>query len=213
MCEKLAEKSCFAFTTELASSAPVPGGGGAAALAGALGAALGSMAGRLTAPKPSFADRAELIHSLVSRADDLRGELLRLIDADAAGFYPLSRAYSTPKDNPNRAEILRSATLTACTAPFQMVEKLAACVALLEQLRDNCSKLLLSDLGCAAALCGAALESAAMNVFVNTKSLPGDREAETMKIRTVQLLEEYLPRARSLSKDITAKLMEVNEHG
>ena len=208
MNEKLTEKSCLAFAGELASSAPVPGGGGAAALTGALGAALGAMAGRLTADKPSFSSQAEEIKALVLRAEALGQELLRLVDADAEGFFPLSRAYSLPKGDPSRAEVLRRATLTACTAPVRMVEVLADCVALLEALRNNCSKLMLSDLGCAAALCGGALEAAAMNVYVNTRSLPEDGEAWVLKTRTARLLEEYRPRARRLSEEITAILME-----
>lgn len=208
MNEKLTEKSCLAFAGELASSAPVPGGGGAAALTGALGAALGAMAGRLTADKPSFAPKAEEIRALVLRAEALRQALLGLVDADAEGFLPLSGVYSLPKDDPNRAALLRTATLTACAAPARMAEVLADCVSLLEALRHNCSKLMLSDLGCAAALCGGALEAAAMNVFVNTRSLPEDGEARRLKTRTARLLEEYRPRARRLSEEITAILME-----
>ena len=98
MNENLTEKSCMDFCAALASSAPVPGGGGAAALAGALAAALCAMAARLTASKPAFADRAGELNGLIARADALRGALLRLIDADAEGFAPLSKAYAIPKD-------------------------------------------------------------------------------------------------------------------
>lgn len=213
MTEKLSEKSCAAFSEALASSAPVPGGGGAAALAGALAAALCAMAGRLTASKPAFADRAGELNSLIARADALRLSLLRLIDADAEGFVPLSKAYAIPKDEPGRAETLRQATLSACKAPAEMMEALAGCTALLETLLQHCSRLMLSDVGCAAALCAGALEAAAMNVFVNTKSLKGDTEADAVALRTSRLLDDCLPRARAVSRQVLSLLREEGKNG
>lgn len=213
MTEKLSEKSCVAFSEALASSAPVPGGGGVAALAGALAAALCAMAGRLTASKPAFADRAGELNSLIARADALRLSLLRLIDADAEGFVPLSKAYAIPKDEPGRAESLRRATLAACKAPAEMMEALAECTALLETLLQHCSRLMLSDVGCAAALCAGALEAAAMNVFVNTKSLKGDTEADAVALRTSRLLDDCLPRVRAVSRQVLSLLREEGENG
>ena len=213
MTENLSEKRCMDFCAALASDAPVPGGGGAAALTGALAAALCAMAGRLTMSKPAFADRAGEINALVTRADDLRRRLLRLIDADAAGFLPLSSAYAIPKDEPDRAETLRRATLSACKAPAEMLEALAQCTVLLETLLQNCSRMMLSDVGCAAALCAGALEAAAMNVFVNTKSLKGDQEAEALELHVSQLLDDCLPRARAVSRQVLSLLREEGKNG
>lgn len=213
MNENLSEKSCMDFCAALASDAPVPGGGGAAALSGALAASLCAMAARLTMSKPAFADRAGEINALVTQADDLRLRLLRLIDGDAEGFLPLSQAYSIPRDQPDRAETLRRATLAACQAPAEMMEALAQCTALLETLLQNCSRLMLSDVGCAAALCAGALEAAAMNVFVNTKSLKGDPEAEALALRVSRLLDDCLPRARAVSGQVLALLREEGKNG
>ena len=213
MIENFSEKSCAAFSEALASSAPVPGGGGAAALAGALAAALCAMAGRLTASKPAFADRAAELNSLIARADTLRLSLLRLIDADAEVFVPLSKAYAIPKDEPGRAETLRQATLAACKAPAEMMEALAECTALLETLLQHCSRLMLSDVGCAAALCAGALEAAAMNVFINTKSLKGDTEADAVALHTSRLLDDCLPRARAVSRQVLSMLREEGKNG
>ncbi|MDR2664773.1 MAG: cyclodeaminase/cyclohydrolase family protein, partial [Oscillospiraceae bacterium] len=91
------------FANALASSSPTPGGGGAAALAGALGVALGSMVGSLTLGKKKYADVQGDIERIMESAAALRGELLALIDGDAAAFEPLSRAYGIPKDDPSRA--------------------------------------------------------------------------------------------------------------
>lgn len=213
MSNHFAEKSCADFSAALASAAPVPGGGGAAALVGALAASLCAMAGRLTASKPAFADRADEISGLVCRADALRRSLLALIDGDAEGFYPLSQAYSLSREEPGRADTLRRATLAACAAPMHMVEELAACTELLEDMLCNCSRLMLSDVGCAAALCAGALESAAMNVFVNTRSLPGDAEGAELAGRTARLLEDCLPRARAVSAQVLAALREERGNG
>ena len=96
------EKNIDKFLAELASSAPTPGGGGAAALCGALGIALGNMVGSLTLGKKKYADVQEDITALNSRAEALRADFAALIDADAEAFAPLSRAYSIPKDAPAR---------------------------------------------------------------------------------------------------------------
>ena len=213
MSEKLFEKSCIDFCAALASDAAAPGGGGAAALAGALAASLCAMAGRLTGSKPAFADRAGEINDLVTRADSLRLSLLRLIDADAEGFTPLSKAYAIPKGEPGRAETLRRATLAACKAPAEMMEALADCTALLESLLQNCSPIMRSDVGCAAALCAGALEAAAINVFVNTKSLKGDPEAEAVALRASRLLDSFQPRARAVSSQVLSLLREEGKNG
>lgn len=213
MTENFSEKNCMDFCAALASEAPVPGGGGAAALSGALAASLCAMAARLTMSKPAFADRAGEINALVTRADDLRLRLLRLIDGDAEGFLPLSQAYSIPENDPDRTETLRRATFCACKAPAEMMEALAQCTALLEALLQNCSRLMLSDVGCAAALCAGALEAAAMNVFVNTKSLKGDPEADALALRVSRLLDDCLPRARAVSGQVLSQLREEGKNG
>lgn len=200
---RMKEKSCAVFMEALASPAPVPGGGGAAALCGALGASLGAMAARL-----SRKGQEELCESLAARADALRERLLALIDADAAGFAPLAAAYAIPKDEPGRADRLREATVTACRAPLEMMETVAAAVRLLGELRPVCKRLLLSDLGCAASLCAAALDCASMNVYVNTRTLHGVPEGEAMAAHADALRAELLPETAALSGEVLNWLRE-----
>ncbi|MCI9119835.1 MAG: cyclodeaminase/cyclohydrolase family protein, partial [Flavonifractor sp.] len=95
-------KSCRDFVAVLASDAPAPGGGGAAALAGALGTALGSMVGALTVGKRRYAAVESEINALMARCRALQEELLDQVPADAEGFLPLARAYGIPKDDPSR---------------------------------------------------------------------------------------------------------------
>lgn len=166
------------------------------------------MAARLTAGRKKYADRAGQLDEITRRADELRRRLLALIVEDAEGFAPLAAAYSLPKDNPKNAAILRDAVLKACEAPAEMLRCSAAAVELLEQARLLSSPLLLSDVGCGAALARAAITSAAMNVFVNTKMLPGDPESEYRKEEALRLRAEFLPRAEAIAEFVTARLTE-----
>lgn len=171
-------RSLSEFTAQLASAQPAPGGGGAAALAGALAASLAAMAANVTAANPRYADRHDALATLAASCDAQRTTLLALIDADAAGFLPLQRAYAIPKDDPTRAARLADAAHTACLAPLAMLEHCEQVALLLPAALSTASPLLYSDVGCAAALCSAAAEAAEPNVLVNTGLLaPDDRTA------------------------------------
>lgn len=206
MIENLTELTGAEFTARLASKAPVPGGGGAAALCGALGAALCAMAARLSA------GRDARLEELAGRADALRAALLALVDADAEGFAPLSAAYAIPREAPGRTEALREATLTACRAPMEMLRRGAETVELLEELHTLCKSLLLSDVGCAASLARAAMESAALNVFVNTRALP-EADALPLEAEADALLADCLPRAEAVAAAVAAALRKERSHG
>ena len=165
-------RSLSEFTAQLASAQPAPGGGGAAALAGALAASLAAMAANVTAANPRYADRHDALATLAASCDAQRTTLLALIDADAAGFLPLQRAYAIPKDDPTRAARLADAAHTACLAPLAMLEHCEQVALLLPAALSTASPLLRSDVGCAAAL------AAELNVLVNTGLLaPDDRTA------------------------------------
>ena len=115
-------ESCRRFVEVLASDAPAPGGGGAAALVGAIGTALGNMVGSLTVGKKKYADVQEEILDLKAKCDALQKELLDQVEADDKGFVPLAKAYGIPKDDPNRDTILEEATVTACAVPMHIME-------------------------------------------------------------------------------------------
>ena len=135
MPDSLANLSCRAFSEQLFSKAPVPGGGGAAALIGSLAAALGAMAANLTIGKKKFLPFEEDHRRIIAETDRLRMRLLTLMDEDAAAFEPLSRVYSLDKSSPGYSEKLTAATLTACKAPFEMMECCCTLIALLEAFR------------------------------------------------------------------------------
>lgn len=167
------------FTAQLASAQPAPGGGGAAALTGALAASLTAMAANVTAANPRYAERSDALHSLIDACETQRTTLLALIEADAAGFLPLQKAYAIPRTDPDRAAKLAAAAQTACLAPLAMLEHCVQTALLLTAALETASPLLRSDVGCAAALCRAAAEAAAMNVFVNTGLLTLDERTVT----------------------------------
>ncbi len=204
--ERLTEKSCAAFAEALASKASVPGGGGAAALAGALGAALCSMVGNFTVGKKKYAAVEDDIKAMLAKGETLRLRLLELVDADAEAFEPLSRAYAIPKDDPTHDTVLEEATLNACAAPVEMVERCAGVIDLLEEMMLKGSKMLISDVGCGALLAKAAMESAAMNVFINTKSMKDRGKAIELEKKVDALLQKYRIRADCVVEGVTHQI-------
>lgn len=186
-----AQASCTEFISSLASSAPVPGGGGAAALVGAIGTALGNMVGSLTVGKKKYADVEAEIRALQVECDSLQRELLDQIAADAEGFAPLARAYGIPKDNPDRARILEEATIVACRVPVHIMELCCKALDAIAVFAEKGSRLAVSDAGCAAVCVKAALQAASLNVFINTKTLQDRALAEEMNARCLDMLDSY----------------------
>ena len=199
--DKMMEKSCQEFATLLAAKKSVPGGGGAAAYVGALGAALCSMVGNFTTGKKAYADVEVDVQSMIYRAGKVRERLLELVDEDAEAFYPLSRAYGIPKDDPTRATVLEEATKAACVAPMEMMRQICRSIDLLEEMGQKGSKMLVSDVGCGALLARAALEAASMNVFINTKSLQDRDYALMLEAECDAMLATYGPKAEAVAAD------------
>ncbi len=206
MGERLTERSCASFAEVLAAKESVPGGGGAAALVGALGVALGSMVGNFTTGKKRYADVEDDIRRMLADGEAIRLTLLELVEEDAAGFYPLSQAYGIPKEDPTRAQVLEDATKNACAAPVEMMRQIAKAIELLEEMGEKGSRMLLSDVGCGALLCRAALEAASLNVFVNTKTLADRAFAESVEAECDALLAEYGPRAEACAAKVMAHI-------
>ena len=185
------QNSCREFVEVLASNAPVPGGGGAAALVGAIGTALGNMVGSLTVGKKKYADVEAEIIALKARCDDLQKQLLDQVPADAEGFEPLAKAYGIPKDDPNRDKVLEEATLVACKVPMRIMELCCEAIEAIAVFAAKGSRLAVSDAGCGAVCCKAALQSASLNVFINTKSLKNREAAEALNQKANGMLDRY----------------------
>lgn len=204
------EKSLKEFVEVLCSAAPVPGGGGASALVGAVGCALGGMVGSLTAGRKKYAGVQEEILALKARSDVLQRELLAMMERDAKAFEPLSRAYGLPKETPEqRAEkqrVMEAALTGATEAPLEIMRLCARAVELIEGFAEKGSALAVSDAGVGAAFCRAALEGASLNVFINTRAMADRERAGHYEREADALLGEFLPRAERVLAAVRQRL-------
>ncbi|MDR0838939.1 MAG: cyclodeaminase/cyclohydrolase family protein [Oscillospiraceae bacterium] len=194
------------FTEILASKAAVPGGGGASALVGAIGTALGNMVGSLTVGKKKYADVEADILALQAKATALQKELLYLVDQDAVVFEPLSRAYGIPKDDPTREAVMEDALKLACSVPMDIMRACAGAIDVIEEFAAKGSALALSDAGVGAAFTGAALKGASLNVFINTKSMADRDYASALEKEADALLAKYTAKSDAIYASVVAKL-------
>lgn len=196
------ETSTGIFLQALASEEPTPGGGGASAICGALGAALASMVGNLTTGKKKYAQYEQDIRTILEKAEDLRERLMVCVDEDAACFEPLSRAYGIPKDDPFRDDVMEKALNNACTAPMNILRLAAETLELHDELLIKGSRIMLSDVGVGALCCQTALKGAALNVLTNTKLMKNRRRAEELNGEVNALLKKYAPMADKIYEEV-----------
>ena len=196
--------SCREFVTVLASDAPAPGGGGAAALVGAIGTALGNMVGSLTVGKKKYAAVEAEIIALKAKCDDLQKQLLDQVEADEVNFLPLAKAYGIPKDDPNRDKVMEEATIIACSTPMHIMELCCEAIEAIAVFAEKGSRLAVSDAGCGAVCCKAALQAASLNVFINTKSLKNREVAEEMNAKANGMLDKYCAMADEIFASVHA---------
>ncbi len=206
MSDTLVDGSCAAFAGRLAARTSVPGGGGAIAYAGALAAALGSMAGEFTIGKARYARYQDDLERMLGELADVRERLLGLVDGDARAFAPLAAAYALPKDDPTRADAIELATKGATKVPLQVMEETCRAIGLLEEMEEKCSAMLVADVGCGAALAEAALEGAGISVYVNTHNLRDREFADDAEGRSERMLQTFSPKAREVSRRVMARV-------
>ena len=134
-------------------------------------------------------------------------DLLADIKLDADAFYPLSQAYSIPKDAPNRDEIMEKALLTASNAPMKIVEDVTKLVPVLEELEVIGSRLAISDVAVAAAACETALKGAVMNIYINTKSMKNREVADAMNEKAKALVSDGTKRCEAVYEKIAGGMI------
>ncbi|MDD6572978.1 MAG: cyclodeaminase/cyclohydrolase family protein [Thermoflexaceae bacterium] len=202
--------SCEDFVEILSTKAPVPGGGGASALVGALGCALGNMVGSLTVGKKKYADVEADIISLKEKAEALQKELLFLVEEDARVFEPLSKAYGMPKETEEeraeKARVMAVVLKDACSVPMEIMKKCCEAIELIEEFAAKGSVIALSDAGVGAAFCKAALLGASLNVFINTKSMEDREYAESLNEEANEMIREYSVRADAVFDSVKERL-------
>lgn len=194
----------------LASKAPVPGGGGASALSGALAAALGQMVANLTVGKKRYADVEEEMQQSLFALNILQMELMALADKDAEVFAPLAEAYGMPsgtqEEKEKKDQVMEERLLAASLVPLQMMEKTSAVLDILELLEKKGSRMAVSDAGVAAQLARAALTGAVMNVYINTKSMKNREKAEELNKKAENLIRLGTKQADEIYARVEGKL-------
>jgi methenyltetrahydrofolate cyclohydrolase len=208
----MTDESCKEFLAMLASGAPVPGGGGASAMVGALGTALGSMVGNLTLGKKKYESVQEDIAILLGKADTLQQSLISLVEEDAEVFEPLSKAYGLPKnteeEKKKRDEIMEEALKLACSVPLKIMEKSLDAIALHEELAVKGTRIAVSDVGVGVLFCKSALMGASLNVYINTKLMKNKEYAADINAKTEKLLAEGIARADQVYSNVESGIKE-----
>lgn len=179
------------FTEQLASPSSVPGGGGASALVGAIGIALGDMVGEHTVGKKKYIDVEEDLKALMVRAQDLRARLVDCVEKDAVAFAPLSKAYKIPKDDPSRDEILEKCLRDAAQVPLEIFEICLESIEVVKEFKEKGSRLIISDAATGAVMLKGAMYGAAINVKVNTNLMKDREYADEIADYVDEKLEEY----------------------
>lgn len=204
------QKSCESFVTELASKAPVPGGGGASALVGAVGCALGNMVGSLTVGKKKYAEVEAEMYELMEKAEKVWRELLGLIQKDADVFEPLSKAYGLPKETEEekaeKERIMSECLRDACSVPMDIIRKCCEAIDIIKDFAAKGSKLAISDAGVGVAFCKAALMGASLNVFINTKAMTDRKYAEELNSEADKMLSKYTALADEIYESVADRL-------
>lgn len=182
------------FLDKLGSKDAVPGGGGAAALNASMGVNLCKMAANLTVGKKKYADVEAEMYDIIAECDKLSAEFVGLIQKDADGFLPLSKAYGLPTETEEqkkyKEEILEKELVHAAAVPFEIMEKCARAIELSAIVAEKGSKLVVSDAACAINTCMSALKCASLNVYINTKYMKDKEKALELNQRADKLISD-----------------------
>ena len=198
------------FLDVLSSKEPVPGGGGAAALAGALGNALGQMVANLTIGKKKYAQVEDEIKELAERMKGIQGQFTALADQDAKVFAPLAKCYSLPsgteEEKAYKAEVMEARLLDASLVPMEIMEKASEMLEIMDILADKGSRMAVSDVGVGVQFIRTALLGAVMNVYINTKSMKNREKAEEMNEKAERLIKEGTEAADRIYQKVLEQL-------
>lgn len=188
----LLEQKTTDFLEQLSSSTPIPGGGGASAAVGAFASALGLMVTNLTVGKKKYADVEEEILEIREKLEQKKQDLVRMVDEDAEAFEPLAKAYRMPKETEKeqaeKEKVMEAALKNAAEAPLCIMKTIVDTMEMIQVLGEKGSRLAVSDAGVAILFAQAALEGASLNIFINTKMMKDQEEAERLNYLADQLI-------------------------
>lgn len=193
---RLADLGVETFLSRLSSRDPVPGGGSAAAIAGAMGAALLHMVVELTMGRPAVQTDDSVLTEIGGAATGWQSELLRLAEVDAAAYAAVVRARRLPRSTDleiqARTTQMAAAVREATRTPLEVTRRASEVFALAERLAPIGHRNAISDVGVAALLVVAAMRGAAMNVAINLPALPDDDPLRDEAAAEVERLLEGL---------------------
>jgi len=191
------------FCNETLSDSPAPGGGSVAALMGALGASLGGMVANLSAGKRGWDDKLASFSDWAVKAQQLKDELLSLVDEDTAAFNKVMNAFALPKvsaeEKTARSAAIEQATKHAAEIPFRVMETASKSYQLLSEMADKGNPASISDVGVGALATRACIEGAAMNVRINLAGLNDEKFKST-----------FVEKLRKISADSEARFKKIN---
>lgn len=190
----MSANSCDYFLDVLASKAPTPGGGGAAAMGGAIGMALSNMVGNLTVGKKKYAAVEDEVKALLEQGSEVMNKLKELVDKDAEAFAPLAKAYGLPKSTPEEAahkeKTLEECSKVALSVPLEIMRQAYRGIKIHERMGQVGSMLAISDVGCGVAFLKAALQSAHLNVIINLGAIKDRPYVDEISREMNHLLED-----------------------
>lgn len=205
-----ADETIGAFLDGLASSAPTPGGGGAAAIHGAMGAALLSMVCNLTIGKKKYVEVEGELKEILGQSEALRAELTGMIADDVAAFDAVMAAYGLPKgtdaEKEARAAEIQAALKVATDVPLECCRACRKVIDLAQPVADKGNLNVISDAGVAVLSAHAGLRSAALNVYVNAKGLDDRAFAQSRLTELEELLGAAGPLNERIYEAVKAKV-------
>jgi glutamate formiminotransferase/formiminotetrahydrofolate cyclodeaminase len=177
--DSLVKMNLREFCNETLSDSPAPGGGSVAALMGALGASLGGMVANLSAGKRGWDDKLEYFSECAVKAQQVKDELLALVDEDTAAFNKVMDAFALPKESAAektaRSTAIEKATKYAAEIPLKVMETASKSYALLAEMAAKGNPASVSDVGVGALATRACIEGAALNVRINLGQLKDEK--------------------------------------
>ena len=206
----LAKMNLREFCNETLSDSPAPGGGSVAALMGALGASLGGMVANLSAGKRGWDDKLEYFSNWAVTAQQLKDELLALVDEDTAAFTEVMDAFALPKESAEekaaRAAAIAKATKYAAEVPLKVMETASKSYELLAEMAERGNPASVSDIGVGALATRACIEGAALNVKINLAQLKDEKFKTASLKRIEQISTDSDTQFEKISQVVASKL-------
>src|SRR2546428_2548555 len=195
---------------ETLSDSPAPGGGSVAALMGALGVSLGGMVANLSAGKRGWDDKIEYFSDWAVKAQQLKDELLALVDEDTAAFNKVMDAFGLPKESAEeksaRSVAVEQATKYAAEIPLKVMEMASRSYELLSEMAEKGNPTSISDVGVGALATRACIGGAAMNVRINLAGLKDEKFKSSLLKKIQQFSADSDARFKEIDQIVEAKL-------